>query len=93
MLYLRGIGVAATDCDGPGPRRSGPPPLNPLVVESLAPLLAGWIASRRDAAKAQGVEAMPAPIRAALTGYVPEHMLDARALARKAAASCPCRKT
>jgi hypothetical protein len=53
-----------------------PPPLNPLVVESLAPWLAGWIAAARDAAKAQGVEPIPAAIRAALAGYVPEPTLD-----------------
>jgi hypothetical protein len=51
------------------------PALNPLVVESLGPLLAGFIASSRDAAQAQGVEAIPAAIRAALTGYVPEEIL------------------
>jgi hypothetical protein len=53
-----------------------PPPLSPLVVESLAPLLASWIAAARDAAKAEGVEPIPAPIRAALTGYVPERTLE-----------------
>lgn len=52
------------------------PALNPLVIESLAPLLASWIASARDAAKAQGVEPIPAPIRAALAGYVPEETLE-----------------
>ena len=50
--------------------------LSPFVVDSLAPLLAGWIASARDAAKAQGVEPIPSTIRAALTGYVPEQVLD-----------------
>ena len=53
-----------------------PAQLSPLVVDSLAPLLAGWIASARDAAKAQGVEPIPSTIRAALTGYVPEQTLD-----------------
>ena len=46
------------------------------MVEALAPLLAGWIVSERDAAKAQGVEPIPASIRAALAGYVPEAVLD-----------------
>jgi hypothetical protein len=46
------------------------------MVEALAPLLAGWIASERDAAKEQGVEPIPASIRAALAGYVPEAVLD-----------------
>jgi hypothetical protein len=52
------------------------PPLSPLIVDSLTPLLAAWIATARDAAKAEGVEPIPAPIRAALTGYVPEHTLQ-----------------
>jgi hypothetical protein len=54
-----------------------PPPLSPIVAASVAPLLAGWIASERDAANAQGVEPIPAPIRAALAGYVPDAILDA----------------
>jgi len=53
-----------------------PPPLNPVVAASLAPLLASWIVSERDAAKAQGVEPIPDAIRAALTGYVPDAVLD-----------------
>ena len=52
------------------------PPASPWVVESLAPLLAAWITASRDATKAQGVESIPAPIRAALAGYVPGHVLD-----------------
>ena len=47
-----------------------------LVVESLAPLLASWIESERDAAKAQGGVPMPAAIRAALEGFVPKSVLD-----------------
>jgi hypothetical protein len=50
--------------------------MSPLVVDSLAPLLAGWIAAARDAAKAEGVEPIPEPMRAALTGYVPEPILS-----------------
>jgi hypothetical protein len=52
------------------------PPLSPIVIQSLAPVLASWIAYERDAAKARGVEPIPAPIRAALEGYVPEPILD-----------------
>ena len=52
------------------------PPSSPLVVESLAPLLAAWITASRDSARAQDVESIPAAIRAALAGYVPEHVLD-----------------
>jgi hypothetical protein len=52
------------------------PPASPLIVESLAPLLAAWISASRDAAKAHGVEPIPGPIRAALSGYVPEDVLD-----------------
>jgi uncharacterized protein DUF4157 len=47
-----------------------------LVVESLAPLLASWIESERDAMKAQGVQSIPAAIRTALEGYVPDSVLD-----------------
>ena len=50
--------------------------LTPVMVQSLAPLLASWIAYERDAAKKQGVEPIPAPIRAALEGYVPQPVLD-----------------
>ncbi len=53
-----------------------PPALSPFVVDSLAPFLADWIAAARDAAKAEGVEPIPAPIRAALRGYVPEQTLE-----------------
>jgi hypothetical protein len=58
----------------PAPRP--PPSLSPLVIDSLAPLLASWIAAARDATKAEGVEPIPSTIRAALTGYVPEETLD-----------------
>jgi hypothetical protein len=53
-----------------------PPAVSPLMLEYLAPLLTGWIAAERDAAKTRGVEPIPAPIRAALAGYVPEPILD-----------------
>jgi len=52
------------------------PSSSPFGVASLAPLLASWIESERDAAKAQGVESIPPEIRAALAGYVPEPVLD-----------------
>lgn len=52
------------------------PPLSPVIVETLAPVLAGWIASERDAARALGVEPIPPAIRAALAGYVPNSILD-----------------
>lgn len=55
---------------------STPQSLSPLIVETLAPVLASWIASERDAAKAQGVEPIPPQIRAALAGYVPDAVLD-----------------
>src|SRR5262245_52271611 len=68
--------AAATVVLGQNQPESAPQPLSPLVVETLAPLLASWIASERDAAKAQGVEPIPPPIRAKLAGYVPEAVLD-----------------
>jgi hypothetical protein len=52
------------------------PQSSPFGVATLAPLLASWIESERDAAKAQGVEPIPPQIRAALEGYVPEPVLD-----------------
>jgi len=70
------LGLAAPLVAGTQEPAERPAQLSPLVVDSLAPLLAGWIASARDAAKAQGVEPIPSTIRAALTGYVPEQTLD-----------------
>jgi hypothetical protein len=65
--------VAALGQDRPQP---APLPLSPFGAEALAPLLASWIALERDAAKEQGVEPIPAAIRAVLEGYVPERVLD-----------------
>ncbi len=50
--------------------------MNPVVVQALAPLLAEWIESSRDAAIAAGVERVPPAVRAALEGYVPESVLE-----------------
>src|SRR5262245_14200730 len=50
--------------------------LSRAAAESLAPLLASWIEAERDAAKEQGVQPIPAAIRAALEGYVPDSVLD-----------------
>jgi len=52
-----------------------PPPQSSFTIDTLAPLLASWIAAERDAARAEGVEPVPAAIRAALAGYVPEPIL------------------
>lgn len=73
LLIVAGLVSPAA---GQQPTGRAPPPPTPLFVESLAPLLASWIASERDAAIAQGVEPIPAGIRAALVGYVPEAILD-----------------
>jgi hypothetical protein len=54
--------------------RTAPP--SAFTLESLAPLLASWIASERDAAKAEGVEPVPKAIRSELEGYVPGPILD-----------------
>ena len=64
------FGVAA------GPASGQIETLSPLLVESLAPVLASWIASSRDAVLAEGAEPIPPSIRAALAGYVPEAILD-----------------
>lgn len=57
---------------------TAPPPgsLGPTMVESLAPVLASWITTSRNAAVAQGVETIPQPVREALAGYVPDAILD-----------------
>jgi hypothetical protein len=68
--------VAATVALGQDQPESASESLSSFMVEALAPLLASWIASERDAAKAQGVEPIPPSIRAALKGYVPEPVLD-----------------
>jgi len=70
---LLALGLAAVATGQNLPER--PPTVSPLMVEYLAPLLAGWIVSEREAAKTRGVEPIPAPIRAALVGYVPEPIL------------------
>ena len=67
--------VASVDTSGQNSDEQSPA-LSPFVVDSLAPFLADWIAAARDAAKAEGVEPIPAPIRAALRGYVAEQTLD-----------------
>ena len=71
---LLALGLAAVAAGQNAPER--PPAVSPLMVEYLAPLLAGWIVAERDAAKARGVESIPAPIREALAGYVPEPILE-----------------
>jgi hypothetical protein len=58
------------------PAAQRPSAMSPLLVESLSPLFASSLVAARDAAKAEGVEPIPAAIRAALTGYVPEQTLD-----------------
>jgi hypothetical protein len=67
---------AAVAVLGQSQPQPAPLPLSPFGVEAVAPLLASWIASERDAAKAQGVEPIPPAIRAALAGYVPARILD-----------------
>ena len=62
----------------PGQETPTRPPsgLTPMMVQSLSPLLASWIVYERDAAKKQGVEPIPAPIRAVLEDYVPHPILE-----------------
>lgn len=50
--------------------------ISPLVAQALTPLLSDWILQSRDAAVTQGVDTIPADIRAALAGYVPAAILD-----------------
>lgn len=51
--------------------------LDPSMREMLVPMLSGWIAASRDAAVAEGVEPIPPGIRAALSGHLPDEVLDA----------------
>jgi hypothetical protein len=64
--------VAAADPHDATVRAS---PSNSLMT-ALAPLLARWIESSRDAALEQGVEKIPKTIRASLEGYVRNATLD-----------------
>lgn len=52
------------------------PALSPAMAAMLGPWLADWILQSRDAAIAQGVQPIPAAVRHALAGYVPEQILD-----------------
>ena len=68
-MAVHGAGAVALAQDQPQREPS-------LLAGSLAPLLASWIEAERDAAKEQGVQPIPAAIRAALEGYVPAAVLD-----------------
>ena len=68
------VGIARGD-DFPEVPRS-PNGLSPAVVQTLSPVLADWIVRSRDAAIRQGVEEIPAGVRAMLAGYVPDDILD-----------------
>ena len=76
--------VAATVALGQNQPESVSESLSTFMVEALAPLLRELDAHpERDAAKAQGVEPIPASIRAALAGYVPGSRSRTRSLARR----------
>ncbi len=47
------------------------------LLDIAVTLLADWITDSRDTALAEGTDAIPAAIRAALNGYVPAEVLDA----------------
>jgi hypothetical protein len=48
----------------------------PFATEVLTPLLRDWILESRNAAVEKGVHVIPAAIRSALAGYVPDDILD-----------------
>lgn len=50
--------------------------LDPLMVETVTPVLAHLIESSRDEALAQGVQPIPEAVRNELAGYVPGATLD-----------------
>jgi hypothetical protein len=58
------------------PERPARADLSPVLVQTIAPILADWIARSRDAAVQQGVTEIPAAIRGALAGYVPDATLS-----------------
>ena len=62
--------AAADPIEGPAPE-----PHSSTMLTALAPMLAKWIESSRDAAIAQGVAKIPESIRASLAGYVPDKTL------------------
>jgi hypothetical protein len=79
LVALAATTVSAVSADEPADEPPQPvsrgTALNPAFVNTLAPILADWIVRSRDAAIAQGVAEIPAPIRGALAGYVPEETL------------------
>jgi hypothetical protein len=74
VLLSFAMATGITFAQPPAGRSPASPP-HPLIVQSLAPLLAGAIVSARDAAKAAGVEPIPHDIRNALADYVPDEIL------------------
>jgi hypothetical protein len=70
---LAAAGALADEPPQPLPGGSG---VNPALVQTLAPLLADWIARSRDAAITEGVREIPSAVRAVLAGYVPEATLE-----------------
>ena len=76
LRIARAVGLSVVFGAAAGGATGQTESLSPLVVESLAPLLASWIASSRDTVLEEGAEPIPPPIRAALAGYVPEPILD-----------------
>jgi hypothetical protein len=59
-----------------GTAASQQPRTGALAETWSAPVLSLWIVSSRDAALARGVEEIPSDIREALTGFVPDDILD-----------------
>jgi hypothetical protein len=69
------LSVAGAVADEPPPA-AAPSALNPALIQALTPVLADWISRSREAAIRQGVHEIPASIRRALAGYVPESTLS-----------------
>jgi hypothetical protein len=74
VLFVGALATGAALADEPPDATV--PDLRPAVVQSLTPILADWIARSRNAALQEGVAEIPAAIRAALAGYVPEATLN-----------------
>ncbi len=63
VLMLLAAGLTGTESDNG-------------LADVAAALLAEWITASRDMALAEGAAAIPDDVRAALSGYVPESILD-----------------
>jgi len=70
------LAMGASQAEPPEGFVLGQSNLTPMVAQTLTPLLSDWIMRSRNMAVAQGVDTIPAAVRSALAGYVPETILE-----------------